>query len=90
MVTVKFFAVMKKMVGRENLTVPLDSQLPLRDFLSLLETDLPNLRSVIQGGKILISVNQEMATDETVITDGDEIAMLPPFAGGSGAEVDAR
>ena len=30
-----------------------------------------------------ISVNQEMADADTVIHDGDEVAFLPPFSGGS-------
>ncbi len=29
-----------------------------------------------------IAVNKEMANDDPVIRDGDEIAFLPPFAGG--------
>jgi len=29
-----------------------------------------------------IAVNQKMAQEPTALTDGDEIAALPPFAGG--------
>jgi molybdopterin converting factor small subunit len=29
-----------------------------------------------------IAVNMEMITENTVLKDGDEVAMLPPFAGG--------
>jgi molybdopterin synthase catalytic subunit len=36
--------------------------------------------------KVLISVNQEIAHEETRIQAGDEIALLPPFAGGSVAD----
>jgi molybdopterin synthase catalytic subunit len=31
----------------------------------------------------MIAVNQEIAQDETLVSDGDEVAFLPPFAGGS-------
>jgi len=31
----------------------------------------------------MISVNQEMASADTIIRDGDEVAFLPPFSGGS-------
>lgn len=30
----------------------------------------------------LISVNQSIVRDKTMLNDGDEVALLPPFAGG--------
>jgi molybdopterin synthase catalytic subunit len=38
---------------------------------------------LIHKKKVLVSVNQEIAHEETEIRDGDEIALLPPFAGGT-------
>lgn len=32
--------------------------------------------------KFRISVNRELITDDKLLKDGDEIAFLPPFAGG--------
>jgi len=29
-----------------------------------------------------VSVNQEFASDKTTVSDGDEVAFLPPFSGG--------
>lgn len=37
---------------------------------------------LIHKKKVLVSVNQEIAHEETEIRDGDEVALLPPFAGG--------
>ena len=33
--------------------------------------------------KVLVSVNQDIAHEDLEVRDGDEIALLPPFAGGS-------
>ena len=38
---------------------------------------------LIHKKKVLVSVNQEIAHEETEIREGDEIALLPPFAGGT-------
>jgi molybdopterin converting factor small subunit len=37
---------------------------------------------LIYNKKILVSVNQEIAHEETTLQEGDEVALLPPFAGG--------
>jgi molybdopterin converting factor small subunit len=54
----------------------------LKALLDRLEEDIPSIRSVIREGRTLIAVNQEIAQEETLVSDGDEVAFLPPFAGG--------
>ena len=40
--------------------------------------------NVYNGHKFVpVSVNEEMADSDTIIHDGDEVAFLPPFSGGS-------
>ena len=82
MVSVKFFAVMKKLVGRESIELPIDGQTTLREILNQIEKEVPKIRAIIKEGRTLISINQEMADEDTLVQNGDEIAMLPPFAGG--------
>ena len=53
-----------------------------KTLIDRLEEDIPSIRSVIREGRTLIAVNQEIAQDETLVSDGDEVAFLPPFAGG--------
>lgn len=55
----------------------------VKDLISMLETGYPAIGELIQQKKVLVSVNQEIAHAETEIRDGDEVALLPPFAGGS-------
>jgi molybdopterin synthase sulfur carrier subunit len=32
--------------------------------------------------RLLVAVNQELATDATVVREGDEVAFFPPMTGG--------
>lgn len=82
MVKVKFFAVLKGLVGKEEVSVDVEKGMTLDQLIEKLKINLPPLKDVIQKGGILISVNQEVVEKDTVIRDGDEVAFLPPFAGG--------
>jgi len=82
MVVIKFFAVMKKLVGRETIELQIDAPTTLRDILNQIEKEIPKIREIIREGRSLVSINQEMADENTIVNNGDEIAMLPPFAGG--------
>lgn len=82
MVKVKFFAVLKNIVGKEEVVVDVDKGMTLEQLIKTLEIDLPALKQVLKEGKILISVNQEAASKNHLIKNGDEVAFLPPFAGG--------
>jgi molybdopterin synthase sulfur carrier subunit len=48
----------------------------------LLQGKDENWHQHMQGGKVLVAVNQELVQDHHVITDGDEIAFFPPVTGG--------
>ncbi len=82
MVKVKFFAVLKALVGKEEISIEMKEGSTLQQLIEQLKEDLPPLVDIMQKGGILISVNQEVLGKEAVIKDGDEVAFLPPFAGG--------
>ena len=82
MVKVRFFAVLKKIVGKDEVVVNVEKGTTLEQLIKTLEAELPPLKQVLQEGKILISVNQEAAPKNRLIQNGDEVAFLPPFAGG--------
>lgn len=83
MITVRFFAVLKKLVGREVMHLDATGDhLTLKDLLDRLDKEIPSFRSTLREGRTLIAVNQETAQEDTLVSDGDEVAFLPPFAGG--------
>lgn len=87
MITVRLFGMTKMLAGNQSslsLNVPEGRQ--VKDLVGLLETRYPAIGELIHKKKVLVSVNQEIAYEETVIKDNDEVALLPPFAGGTGLE----
>ena len=84
MVTVRLFGMTKMLAGNQGaLSLNLVDGGRVKDLVGALEAGYPAIGELIQKKKVLVSVNQEIAHEETEIRDGDEVALLPPFAGGS-------
>jgi molybdopterin synthase catalytic subunit len=84
MVTIKLFGMTKSLAGGQgSLALALTNGRHVKDLVELLNAGYPMIGELIQKKKVLVSVNQEIAHEETAINDGDEVALLPPFAGGS-------
>jgi len=84
MLTVKLFGMTKMMAGNQgSLSLDLANGRQVKDLVGAIEIDYPAISEMIQKKKVLVSVNQEIAHEDTVIKESDEIALLPPFAGGS-------
>ena len=87
MITVRLFGVTKMLAGNQSsLLLNMPDGRQVKDLVGLMETRYPAIGELIHKKKVLVSVNQEIAHEETVIVDNDEIALLPPFAGGTGLE----
>jgi molybdopterin synthase catalytic subunit/molybdopterin converting factor small subunit len=90
-VTVKLFGLLKTLAKNQTeMSLPLRNGTKVADLVALLETDYPEMAELIQKKKVLISVNQDIAHPETAIRHGDEVALLPPFAGGAGLPLRER
>jgi molybdopterin converting factor subunit 1 len=83
MITVKFFASLKDIAEKEEEQIEVQSSISMDQLSDIISKTSPKMADIIRDNKIMISVNQEMADAETVIHDGDEVAFLPPFSGGS-------
>ena len=84
MVTIRLFGMTKSLAGnQESLSLALNNGKQVKDLVGLLDAGYPAIGELIHKKKVLVSVNQEIAHEETEIRDGDEIALLPPFAGGT-------
>jgi molybdopterin synthase catalytic subunit len=82
--TVKLFGLLKSLANNQaELPVALGSGGRVRDLVASLEAQYPRIGELIRQKRVLVSVNQDIAHDETEICDGDEVALLPPFAGGT-------
>ncbi|MCP9469537.1 MAG: molybdenum cofactor biosynthesis protein MoaE [Nitrospira sp.] len=84
MVTVKLFGMTKMMAGNQaTLSLDVADGRSVKDVIGAIEVGYPDIGELIQKKKVLVSVNQEIAHEDTVVHAGDEIALLPPFAGGA-------
>ena len=83
MITVKFFASLKDIAEKEEEQIEVQCSISMDQLSDIISKTSPRIGDIIRDNKIMISVNQEMADADTVIHDGDEVAFLPPFSGGS-------
>ena len=78
---VLLFAALREGVGEKSLDLELRDSATLADLLSRLESDHSGLARY--RGRMLVALNQERVPLATPLSDGDEIALLPPVSGGS-------
>jgi len=83
MVKVKFFAIIKNLAGKEDAQLEVGGPVKLKDLVDMIDKDFPKVGEMLRTKRVLISVNQEIGTDDMLVKDGDEVAILPPFAGGA-------
>ena len=84
MAQVKLFGMLKTLVaGKSVLDVPLADGAQVQDLVSTIQIQYPDLGELLHQKKVVVSVNQEIAHWETSLGESDEVALLPPFAGGA-------
>ncbi len=84
MVQVKLFGMLKTLVeGNNMVTIPIAEGALVKDLVAAVQQHYPALGDLLHQKKVVVSVNQEIAHWETALSDSDEIALLPPFAGGA-------
>lgn len=79
--TVKLFAMVRELIGFDEITLTLPAGNPTVENLrsSLLE-EYPGVESLLPFCQV--AVNHEIAIDTQLLQPNDEIAILPPFSGG--------
>jgi molybdopterin converting factor small subunit len=83
-VTIRLFGMTKMLAGnRSDLSVSLNGAQQVKDLVAALDASHPEIAELIQKKKVLVSVNQEIAREDTPVRDSDDVALLPPFAGGA-------
>jgi len=84
MVSIKLFGLLKTLANNQtDLSLSLNGGRRVKDLVAILKEKHPQIGELIHKKKVLVSVNQEIAHEETEVKDGDEVALLPPFAGGA-------
>jgi molybdopterin synthase sulfur carrier subunit len=80
---VKPFAILREIMGKEQITLQLtrkDEGTTVADLRIRILELYPAISA--QRIKMAIAINAKMANDKSIISDFDEIALLPPISGG--------
>ena len=75
-----YFGVLKEFFGAERDTLELAGGSTVEDLLQVLREQGPELPGAWKA--MAVAVNREYAARETLLEDGDEVALLPPVSGG--------
>lgn len=80
-IAVLFFGMLKDVVGRAGETLVLPEGTRVRDLLLYYASAAPQFEAMVPS--LAISVNQEYASVDRALHEGDEVGLLPPVSGGS-------
>ena len=83
MITIKYFASLRDIAKKEEDSLDIENPISIDQLSDIISKTAPKMGAIIREKKVMISVNQEMASADTIIHDGDEVAFLPPFSGGA-------
>ena len=77
-VTVRLFAMLRERAGAREVTLELPEGACVRDAIAA-------LGGVADGLPVVMAVNREYAREDSVLDQGDELALIPPVSGGATA-----
>lgn len=76
---IKAFGISREIIGNKLLEMDLPEGYPVADFKKDLFRKYPAL---VDLRSLYIAVNNEYAGEQSVLREGDEIALIPPVSGG--------
>lgn len=75
-----FFAVLRDIAGTDERELAVADGTTARDVWQSLRSEYAKLTDYSQPP--MIAINESYAAPETILRDGDELAFIPPVAGG--------
>ena len=80
-ITLRYFAALRETLGRDREEMELGAAMRIGDLRTLLATREPTLAPLL--ARCVAARNRTFADDATPLVDGDEVAFIPPMAGGA-------
>lgn len=81
-IRVLFFGILRDLTGQRETEVELAEGTTAAGLFGHFAAKFPQLEAARRS--VTVARNQEFADPETVLADGDEVALLPPVSGGTG------
>lgn len=85
-ISVRLFAMLRQHAGSGHLNLDLPDGSTVTDALDRI-ADTAGLRDLIERMPLAVAVNREYANRDSVLEEGDELALVPPVSGGSSLHV---
>ena len=73
------FGIVKDIFGAASNEIEIDTTISIAGFKDILEQKYPGLKNI---SSYAVAVNNEYASEDIMITEKDEIAIIPPVSGG--------
>jgi len=79
-ISVRLFASLKEKAGTSVISISVPAGTSVEQLLSIIQSENMELKGATQG--VLVAINQEYASSDTIIMESDELALIPPVSGG--------
>ena len=79
-IKVKFFAILKEILGREEMILDFPPPISCGEVLAFLKNSFSDTASLLESS--FVAVNGQYAECGTILGPEDEVAVLPPVSGG--------
>lgn len=79
-IRVLFFASLADLMGKRQMHIVMPAGSKVADAVTYFERDTPGFAAYISH--VSVAVNEAFVTQDVVLADGDELAMIPPVSGG--------
>lgn len=79
-IAVKLFAAARELAGGGEIVVDVPPGADVGELRAALAEQAPGLAPL--AARSLVAVNAEYAGDGTLVSEGDELALIPPVSGG--------
>ncbi len=80
MVKIRFFGMHRIVTGTDYIEMPIAEKTSVNDAIVFVRKRYPDL--VLDDGTLIITVNHEKATRDTVLRNNDTVELLPFIGGG--------
>jgi len=85
-VSVRLFAMLREAAGSDRLELELPAGATVADALDAVARE-PGLEELVRRLPVRAALNREYVDAATALSDGDEVALIPPVSGGAGTRV---